>query len=73
MNGEMHKVKGNITEFRLIVWCLQRIVVSDLKIRERDKDGNDDVFLFLLFGALFLSKSALCLVLFMQKIFSADD
>lgn len=37
--------------------CIERRrLVSDLKFRERNKDGNDDVFPSLLFGALFPSK-----------------
>lgn len=45
MNGEMHKVKRNISEFRrrLKVAC----VVSTTQIqgkRQKNKDGGDDTF-----------------------------
>lgn len=50
------------------VWRRWRVVVSDLKFRETDKDGSDDAIPLC---SLFPSQSAFCFFLFVQKLFSS--
>lgn len=73
MNREMHKVKENISEFRLNVDCVASTTYCCIwpQIQRETKTGMMTCSC-LLFGALFLSKSAHCLFLFMQKPFFAE-
>lgn len=75
MKGEMHKVKGNISELRLNLDCVLSTtncciwpqIQGKRQRRERWRAAVS------LFGALFLSKSAHCLFPVMQKLFSAES
>lgn len=73
----MHRVKGNISEFRLglnadcVVSTMYCCIWPQIQ-RKRQRREWWRVLVPVLFGALFLSKSAHCLFLFMQKLFSAE-
>ncbi len=77
MNEELHRVKGNILEFRLglNVDCVVSTTYCSIwpQIhRKRQRREWWRVLVSVLFGALFRSKSAHCLFLFMQKLFSTE-